>query len=143
LVTDIRISEWSPMAVFPSRFLRVTQVEDVFTAVLLQWWIGNLGPYEPPAGQAVRCTAPTEGPRTCILPVSLKDRRDWESVVRAMLTAKECELSRATDAFELRLQVFERVPNSRYRESQVCDPMATEFRELMDALSPREFRRQN
>jgi hypothetical protein len=43
--------------------------------------------------------------------------------------------------YELRLQAFERVPYPRYRDSELCDPIASEFRDLFAKFAPNDFRR--
>ena len=56
----------------------------------------------------------------CLQSVALENR-DWTTLMQMLLAAPPCEMSRPTDAFELRLQVFfER----RYRESDVCGAVA-------------------
>jgi len=134
LVTDVRVAERKG-GFFPSRFLRLTDTSGDLKATIYLWWIGSLGPYEPPASSATQCTVPREGPRVCILPIALNLQRDWRSVLNKVLAADVCPVTRATDAYELRVQVFERVPYPRYRDSDLCDPTAKEFRELFDALA--------
>jgi hypothetical protein len=141
LVIDVRVAEWSPMGVLPSRFLRLADTGNDLKAAMYLWWIGPLGPYEPPASTAIQCTTPREGPRTCILPIALNVQRDWRSVLNRVLAADVCPVPRPTDMYELRVQVFERVPYPRYRDSELCEPLASEFRALFDKLVPNDFRR--
>jgi len=140
LVTDVRIAEWSPMSFFPSRLLRLTDSDGTVNATMYLWWVQHLGPYEPPASPAIQCTKPREGAPVCILPISLNREREWRSVLNRALTADVCRLQRPTDMYELRAQVFERIPYPKYRDSEVCDPVASEFRDLFDSLAPNQFR---
>jgi len=142
LQIDVRVSERIVGAVggFPSRFLRLTQTGDKVDAALYLWWFGQLGPYEPPPSLPRRCTEPREGPGVCVLPLS-SVQHDWPSVLRDVLTAQVCPASRGTDAYELRVQVFERMSSPKYRASDLCEPIATRLRTLMDALAPNDFRR--
>src|SRR5262245_4280254 len=140
LVTDVRVAERSPMGAMPLRFVRLTDANNDLKAAMYFWWIGPLGPYEPPGSFAIQCTTPREGPRTCILPIALNVQRDWRSVLNKVLAADVCQVQRATDMYELRAQVFERVPYPRYRDSELCDPIASEFLDLFDKLAPNDFR---
>jgi hypothetical protein len=141
LVTDVRIAERSAMSFQPSRLVRFTDTSNDLKASLYLWWIGPLGPYEPPVSSAIQCTSPREGPRTCVLPIALNTQRDWRSLLNRVLAADECKADRPTDMYELRVQRFERVPYPRYRDSDLCDPIASEFRDLFDKLALNDFRR--
>jgi len=142
LQIDVRVSERivGVAGGFPSRFLRLTQTGDTVDAALYLWWFGQLGPYEPPVSFARRCTEPREGPGVCVLPLP-SVQHNWRSVLREVLTADVCPASRGTHAYELRVQVFERMPYPKYRASDLCEPIATRLRTLMDALAPNDFRR--
>lgn len=52
--------------------------------------------------------------------------------MQTLLEAQPCGTSRATDQYELRLQVFDQ----QYREFDVCDPLAQEVGKLFATLSP-------
>lgn len=138
---DVRLSERIVGAAggFPSRFLRLTQTGDRVDASLYLWWYGQLGLYEPPVSIARRCTEPREGPRLCVFPGPSVDY-DWQSVLGDVLAADACPASRPTDAYEFRVQVFQRVPYPRYRTSELCEPIAARLRVVLDALAPNDFR---
>ena len=119
----------------------MTDTSNDLKAALSLWWIGPLGPYEPPASSAIQCTTPREGARTCILPIALNVQREWRSVLNRVLAADVCQVPRATNGYELRVQVFAGVPNPRYRDSELCEPIAAEFRDLFDKLVPNDLRR--
>jgi hypothetical protein len=128
VMTDVRVGDFSGLSQGPGRFLRLTQVGDKIEASPFLWWFGNIGPAEPPMDRNRRCTAPVEGPRVCVQPVSLA-ARDWTPLLRTLLEAS-CPQSRPTDQYELRLQIFDK----RYRESDACDPVAEEFGKLFAAI---------
>jgi hypothetical protein len=136
-MTDVRVADFSGLRLGPGRFLRLTQVGDTIHARLFLWWFGNVGPYEPPTDPSRRCTAPAEGPRVCVQSVPLGSR-DWKPLMRTLLGAQPCG-PRPTDGYELRLQIFDK----RYRESEVCDPVAEEVGKLFGVLLlPFEARKQ-
>jgi len=143
LQVDVRVSERGVGVAggFPSRFLRLTQSDTEVDASLYLWWFGQLGPYEPPASLPRKCTQPREGPSLCVLPLR-SVQHDWRSVLRDVLTADACPAARATDEYELRVEVFERMPYPRYRTVDLCAPMATRLQTLLGALAPNDFRRQ-
>jgi hypothetical protein len=135
------LPERGPLAQGPFRFLRLTQTRGRVDAEIYFWWIGSLGPYEPPASVPRRCTEAREGAPACIASVPLNRQRDWQSVLRKVLMADGCKAARATDAYELRAQIFEREPYPRHRDSEFCDAVALEFMALFEAVAPSEFRR--
>jgi hypothetical protein len=137
-MTDVRVADWSPLRLGPGRYLRLTQVGDQnVSARLFLWWFGNAGPSEPPADSGRRCTVPNEGPRACVQSVALESR-DWRALMQTLLAAPPCEVSRPTDAFELRLQVFS---ERRFRELDVCGAVAKELGELFASLVAPVYRR--
>lgn len=141
LQIDVRLSERivGVAGGFPSRFLRLTQKGDQVDAALYLWWFGQLGPYEPPASLPRRCTEPREGSAVCVLPLP-SVHHDWPSVLREVLAADVCPATRAADQYEFRIQVFDRTTFPRYRASDLCEPVATRLRTLLNAVAPNDFR---
>jgi hypothetical protein len=131
-LTDVRVADTpNPFTPRPGNYLRLTRLGDRIDARLFIWWFGNVRPAEPPVDPSRRCTAPTEAVGVCVQEVSLA-LRDWRPLMQTLLEAQPCG-SRGTDQYELRLQIFDK----RYRESEVCDPIAQEVGKLFEALSPR------
>ncbi len=132
-LTDVRVADTpNPFIYRPGNYLRLTRLGDRVDARLFMWWFDNVGPYEPPPDPSRRCTAPpTEAVRVCVQEVPLASR-DWRPLMRTLLEAEPCSTSRATDQYELRVQVFDK----RFLESEVCDPIAQEVGKLFQTLSP-------
>jgi len=129
-LTDVRVADTpNPFTPRPGYYLRLTRLGDRIDARLFIWWFGNVFSIEPPANPSRRCTAPTEAVRVCVQEVSLASR-DWRPLMQTLLKAQPCGTSRATDQYELRLQVFDK----HYRESDVCDPVAQEVGKLFEGL---------
>ena len=132
-LTDVRVADIpNPFTPRPGNYLRLTRLVDRIDARLFVWWFGNVFEAEPPVDSSRRCTAPTEAVRVCVQEVSLASR-DWRPLLQTLLEAQPCRTSRATDQYELRVQVFDK----RFRESEVCDPIAQEVGKLFQTLSPR------
>jgi hypothetical protein len=141
LQVDVRLSERivGVQGGFPSRFLRLTQTGNEVDGSLYLWWFGQIGPYEPPASLPRRCTQPREGPGVCVVALP-PVRHDWRSVLRDVLTADACPAASTTHASRVPVQVFERMPYPRYRAADLCEPIATRLRTLLNALAPNDFR---
>lgn len=141
LHTDVRLSERRVgigSEGSTSRFVRLTQTGDKVDGALYLWWFGQPA-HEPPASLPKRCTQPREGPGVCVLPLP-PVQHDWPSLLRDVLTADVCPGSRLMHAYELRVQVFERMPYPKYRASELCEPIATRLGTLIYALAPNDFR---
>ena len=133
-LTDVRVADFGGgFWQWPGKYLRLRRIGDRIDARLFLWWYGNKGPHEPPADPSRRCTTPTEGLRVCVQAVAFSSR-DWWPLMQTLLEAQPSCGSRSTDEYELRLQIFDK----RYRESEVCGPIAEKVGKLFETLSPHE-----